>query len=146
MAAPERVATSGKAVASLVLGILSLFLSLFASIPAIVLGILALRGIRRSSGRLCGNGLAVGGIALGSVALLLAVGFGSLVVIRELVLSELELNSRAIMELNESYSFSGQSNCSQHSTGTPFVDPDHSIPIAVPPGGNISTSSSNPCD
>jgi hypothetical protein len=63
-------ATSGKAVAALVLGLLSLFLGAFlvgacTAIPAIILGILGLVEIGRSRGRLGGKGLAITGLILG---------------------------------------------------------------------------------
>lgn len=55
-----------KAVASLVLGILSLTcLGVFAGLPALILGSLARRDIDRSQGRLTGRGLAAGGIVSG---------------------------------------------------------------------------------
>ena len=58
--------SSGKAVASLVLGILSLVGCIFlAGIPAIILGWLARRDIRRSDGRLSGGGLAMAGVVSG---------------------------------------------------------------------------------
>src|SRR5438552_417055 len=61
---PQRSET--KAVASLVLGILSLTcFGIFAGIPALVLGSLARRDIDRSQGRLSGRGLAAGGIVTG---------------------------------------------------------------------------------
>src|SRR5262245_43849176 len=57
--------TSGKAVWSLVLGLLS-FCGLFLTgLPAVVLGLLGMRDIRRSDGRLRGTGLAVGGLITG---------------------------------------------------------------------------------
>jgi type IV pilus assembly protein PilA len=59
--------TSGKAIASLVCG---LFLFLFPlSILAIVLGHLAVSEIRRSAGRVKGEGLAIAGLVLGYVGL-----------------------------------------------------------------------------
>src|SRR4051812_2859536 len=66
------VRTSGKAIWSLVLGIGSFFCSLFAAIPAIVLGVLALNDIARGGGRLSGRGMAITGIVLGSVVSVLA--------------------------------------------------------------------------
>jgi prepilin-type processing-associated H-X9-DG protein len=57
--------TSGLAIASLVLGILSLFLMIFTSIPAIICGIAALIRISNSRGRLTGKGLAISGIVVG---------------------------------------------------------------------------------
>jgi type IV pilus assembly protein PilA len=56
-------ATSGKAVASLICGILFFFLP--AAIAAIVLGHLALSEIRKSAGRLKGRGMADAGLVLG---------------------------------------------------------------------------------
>src|SRR5438034_4807201 len=54
--------TSGKAVASVILVVLSFCLPVIPSIPAIILGSLGLRDISRSRGRLQGQGLAIGGI------------------------------------------------------------------------------------
>jgi prepilin-type processing-associated H-X9-DG protein len=56
---------SGRATASLVLGLLSLLFAAFAGIPAIVLGCLGLIDIKKSRGRAGGRGAAVSGIALG---------------------------------------------------------------------------------
>jgi Protein of unknown function (DUF1559)/Domain of unknown function (DUF4190) len=62
-------ATSNAAIVSLVLGILSVLCLGVPSIPAIIVGIVALLAISRSRGRLGGQGLAVGGIVLGVVGL-----------------------------------------------------------------------------
>jgi uncharacterized paraquat-inducible protein A len=64
---PSTRKTSRKAVASLVLGILSILFWCLAGIPAIVLGILALVEIRRDAGRLKGRELALAGIILSCV-------------------------------------------------------------------------------
>jgi len=56
-------ATSGKAIASLVFGLL--FFVPFAFIAAVILGHLGLAEIRRSAGRLKGEGLAMAGLILG---------------------------------------------------------------------------------
>lgn len=61
---PTPSRTSGKATAALILGLLSLCGFLFTGIPAIILGLLSLRDIRQSGGRLTGKGLAVLGMAL----------------------------------------------------------------------------------
>jgi hypothetical protein len=62
---------SGKAVASLVLGILSLCgCTCLTGLPSIVLGILSLRDIGRAAGMLTGTGLAIAGIVLGSLGTL----------------------------------------------------------------------------
>jgi len=64
---PLESATSGKAIASLVLGLLSLVLCLLTGVPAIILGSLGLSDISNSKGRLGGRGLAIAGISLGAV-------------------------------------------------------------------------------
>ena len=62
----ETIATaSGMARASTILGFLSLCLSVFTAIPAIILGIIAIIQISRSHGRLKGTGLAVTGLVCG---------------------------------------------------------------------------------
>ena len=62
--------TSRLAIASFVLGILSLPLLLLAAIPAIILGIVSLIKIKKSAGQLKGKGLAIAGIAIPVVLLL----------------------------------------------------------------------------
>ncbi len=64
-AAPQ---TSGMAITSLVLGIGSFFCWIFTGLPALVLGIVALRRIKRSGGQLTGDGLAIAGIVTGAVS------------------------------------------------------------------------------
>jgi prepilin-type processing-associated H-X9-DG protein len=58
--------TSGKAIGSLVLGILSFFCFFFTGLPAIILGAMGLSDIGRSGGRLVGRGMAIAGIVLGA--------------------------------------------------------------------------------
>jgi competence protein ComGC len=74
-ATPVNVRTSPAAVWSLVLGILSivLCLGLLAGIPAIICGIVAQGGIRKSAGALTGAGMAISGLILGSVGTLLSI-------------------------------------------------------------------------
>ena len=66
----------GKAIASLVLGILSLVgcFGALAGIPAIILGFMSRRDIARSGGTMGGDGLALGGIITGILSTLLSVG------------------------------------------------------------------------
>lgn len=59
--------TSGKAIASFVLGLMSLVLCLLTGLPAIILGALGLSEIGQSKGRLQGRGLAIAGISLGAI-------------------------------------------------------------------------------
>jgi prepilin-type processing-associated H-X9-DG protein len=63
---------SGRAIASFVLGLTSLCLTLFTGIPAIVLGILGLTAINKQPRRLAGRGFAITGIVLGSLGTVLA--------------------------------------------------------------------------
>lgn len=63
--------SSGKATASLVLGILSLCgCGCLMGLPSIAFGILSLRDIGRSSGKMTGKGMAITGLVLGSLATL----------------------------------------------------------------------------
>ena len=70
MAGPVRTEarTSGKAVASLILGIVSFCIGL-AGIIAIILGAAAKSEIDEGDGRLTGRGMAIAGIVLGAVGL-----------------------------------------------------------------------------
>lgn len=63
--------TSGKAIASLTLALLSPFVCVLASLPAVVVGFLGLSDIRNSQGRLKGRGMALAGVWIGGVHLLL---------------------------------------------------------------------------
>jgi len=56
---------SRKASVSFSLGLLSFFVSILAGLPAIINGLLSLREIRQSGGRLGGKPLAISGIMLG---------------------------------------------------------------------------------
>lgn len=77
VAAPQFVPapqTDDKAVISLVLGILSLVsFSIFAGIPAIIVGKMSRDNIRASSGRLTGEGMATAGIVMGWISVGLAI-------------------------------------------------------------------------
>src|SRR5690242_7472396 len=64
----EEAVTSGKAIASLICGLL-FCIPILPSILAIIFGALGLRDIGRSRGRLSGQGLAISGLVLGSVGL-----------------------------------------------------------------------------
>jgi prepilin-type processing-associated H-X9-DG protein len=70
---PEPTATSGKAIASLILGVLFFFACL-SGVPAILLGRLALLDINLSGGRLRGRGMAIAGIVLGLIGCLITLG------------------------------------------------------------------------
>lgn len=69
---PRPTTTSGKAVASLILGVLSLFLcSVFTGLPAILFGALGLRDVSLGRGRVHGKGLAIAGLVTGGLSFLL---------------------------------------------------------------------------
>lgn len=71
--------TDTKATVALVLGVVSLCgLGLVTGIPAVVLGLLSRRDIRRSGGRLGGAGLALGGIVTGVLGTLWSLVVGAL--------------------------------------------------------------------
>jgi hypothetical protein len=67
-AASERYVLSELASVSRVLGLWSILLSYLTGLPAVVLGIIALVRIYRSHGRIQGAGMAITGIAFGSLA------------------------------------------------------------------------------
>lgn len=67
----EPARTSGKAIASLILGIASLICTVLTGIPALILGIISLVQIHRSHGRMSGQGLAIGGIITGALGCML---------------------------------------------------------------------------
>ena len=62
--------TSGKAIASLVLGLLSIVGMCLTGIPGLILGIMGLGDINRSAGRIGGKGVAIFGIVLSSLGIL----------------------------------------------------------------------------
>jgi hypothetical protein len=64
-----RTRTSGLAIACLVLSLLTPCLTIFAMIPAIILGIIALVSINRSQGELRGTGIAIAGLVISCLAL-----------------------------------------------------------------------------
>lgn len=62
--------TDGKAVGSLILGILAIFpLWLLAGIPAVILGHVSRSSIRKSMGRLKGDGVALAGLIMGYISI-----------------------------------------------------------------------------
>jgi len=72
---------SGKAIISFTLGVLSFFFPLVPAIPGVIIGILALRDIRRQPSAYTGRGLAIAGIVLsifGNLLLLFWIASGAL--------------------------------------------------------------------
>jgi prepilin-type processing-associated H-X9-DG protein len=64
---PPTTTTSGKAIASLVLGLLSFVLCIFTGLPAIILGCLGINDVSRGKGRVKGQGMSIAGIILGAL-------------------------------------------------------------------------------
>jgi type IV pilus assembly protein PilA len=88
--------TDGKAVASLVFGILSILpLPVVASIPAVIIGHVSRASIRNSMGRLKGEGIAAAGLAMGYVSLVCAAILFALVGIPNLYRAKLAANDAA---------------------------------------------------
>jgi hypothetical protein len=80
------------------------------------------------------------------VATILVLGaITGLVAVRQAILSELTEFANAVMALNQSYSFTGQSNCESTTAGSEALDSNNSIPLfhttPLP-----STVTQNPCD
>jgi type IV pilus assembly protein PilA len=97
---PGHQETDGKAVGSLILGILAMFpLGLLAGIPAVILGHLSRKSIRESFGRLKGAGMALAGLIM---------GYLSLAAIPILIIAAIAIPSllRAKMAANESAAMS----------------------------------------
>jgi prepilin-type processing-associated H-X9-DG protein len=63
--------TSGKAIASLILGILSFGCTFFTGLPAIILGAMGLSDIGKGGGQVGGKGMAIAGVILGSIGSLM---------------------------------------------------------------------------
>lgn len=65
--AVARAETSGLAITALVLGVMSVFASIFTGLPAIICGHLARAQIKKSEGALTGGGLALTGLIFGYI-------------------------------------------------------------------------------
>jgi Protein of unknown function (DUF1559)/Domain of unknown function (DUF4190) len=74
MATDSVVRTSGKAIASLIFGLLAFCVPLLAGLVGVILGFLSLGEIKRGEGRVGGKGLAVGGILASFLGTLFSCG------------------------------------------------------------------------
>ncbi len=73
---PTTSANCGLAIASLILGILSLVCcGLLSGIPAVICGHMAVAQIKKSGGALGGNGLAVAGLVMGYIGIVVTILF-----------------------------------------------------------------------
>jgi len=80
------------------------------------------------------------------VATILVLGaITGLVAVRQAVITELEEFANAVMSLDQSYSYSGQSNCQSSTAGSAATDQNDSIPIQAT-HANPGVADGNPCD
>jgi type IV pilus assembly protein PilA len=97
---PGQQETDGKAVGSLILGILALlpFLWVVAGIPAIILGHLSRAGINKSMGRLKGAGMALAGLIMGYISLAaIPILIVAAIAIPNLLKARIDANERAAL-------------------------------------------------
>src|SRR5262249_26532771 len=81
------------------------------------------------------------------VATILILGIiTGLVAVRQAVVVELTDFANAVLALNMSYSFSGQTNCQASTAGSAFIDVVSSIAIGSVAADMISSASASACD
>jgi type II secretory pathway pseudopilin PulG len=136
---PSAQQTDGKATASLILGILSLLcLSIFAGIPAIILGHMSKANIRRSMGRLKGDGMATAGLIMGYIS---AAAIPLILIIAAIAIPNL-LRSRIAANEAAAASTVRTINTSQITYSTEYPDHGYASDLATlgpGPGGSCST-------
>jgi len=107
-----------KALVSLLLGVLSIVpLSIFAGVPAVVLGHLSRASVRRSQGQLKGSGLALAGLLMGyvSLALLPLVLFTGMAIPR-VFRGQIALNEAAAVNTLRSINYAATTYRTEHNT------------------------------
>jgi hypothetical protein len=81
------------------------------------------------------------------VATILVLGIiTGLIMVRQAVISELGDFANALLSLNQSFSFSGQSNCQSSTAGSGFIDRTDSINTASTVASGVGVDVNNPCD
>ena len=81
------------------------------------------------------------------VATILVLGIiTGLVAVRQAVISELTEFANAVMALNQSFSFSGQSNCLASTAGSAAIDSSNTINEAGVAADSPSIVTQSPCD
>ena len=81
------------------------------------------------------------------VATILVLGIiTGLVAVRQAVISELTEFANAVMALNQSFSFSGQSNCQASTAGSQALDSSDVINEASTAAASPSLITQSPCD
>ena len=134
--------TDGKAVVSLILGILSLtFFSILAGIPAVVVGHISRSNIKKSMGRLKGEGMALAGLIMGYISFL-AIPF--ILIIMAIAIPNL---LRARLAANESAAVGAIRTINTAAVTYQAMDQKHGYPTdlqrmgpgGATPGGNLIT-------
>jgi len=81
------------------------------------------------------------------VATILVLGIiTGLVAVRQAVIDELLDFANAVLSLNQSFSFSGQSNCQSSTAGSQFIDSADSISQGSTIATAIGSDITSPCD
>jgi Flp pilus assembly pilin Flp len=81
------------------------------------------------------------------VATILVLGsITGLVAVRQAVLSELQDVANALLSLDQSYSFSGQSNCESSTAGSVYIDFTSPIVDVSTPASGMLDPGGLPCD
>ena len=81
------------------------------------------------------------------VATILILGIiTGLIAVRQAVLSELTEFANAVLALNQSYSFAGQSNCLSSTAGSAAIDSTDLIPLARTATTATTQINQSPCD
>jgi hypothetical protein len=118
----SKPALDGKALASVLLGVLSMVLTIFAGIPAVVLGHLSRASVRRSQGRLKGNGLALAGLIMGYASLaLLPVLLSTLMAIPHLFRGRIAENETSALNTLRSINYAATTYHVEHNTYPPTL-------------------------
>jgi len=130
--------TDGKAIGSLILGVLAIFpLGIFAAIPAVVLGHLSKSSIARSLGRLKGDGMATAGLVMGyaSIALIPLVLIVAAIAIPNLLRARMAANESAAAATVRTV------NTAQAAYSTTYPDKGYAADLAaMGPGSEDSCS------
>jgi competence protein ComGC len=154
---PSQPKTSGLAIWSLVLGILGLMcFSIFTAIPGVICGHKALNRIKNSFGAVSGNGLAIGGLITGYLAivwaivfipLMMAIAIPNFVKARQISMQNACINNlRVVQSAKQEWALENQKPNDATPTEndlTPYL-PNHQMPVCPAGGtytiGNVTNS------